>query len=145
MALDTRRPVIEDLLSLPFPQETTRTEDHCSGPGYHVRVLQASQDFWEAPSEETIQAAEEEIDLALRELVSALTARWGNPQTIDLDPYLWSETPATEPMNPLCQLSTQMLLWRPPELDRWVALTVGQADREFPIQLLVTVADTPLP
>ncbi|WP_063766340.1 hypothetical protein [Streptosporangium amethystogenes] len=100
-------------------------------------VLQAGQDFWDDRSEE--------IDAALRTLVTALTARWGEPEAIDLWPYLWGENPAPEPMITLCQLSGKMLLWRRPEAGRWIALAVGQADPEFPIELLAAVGETPIP
>ncbi|MFF5262564.1 hypothetical protein ACFY4C_26815 [Actinomadura viridis] len=124
---------VDGLLALPFPP------DGPDGPDCHVRVLQASQDFWEDRSEEIVEAAEEEIDAAFQALITAFTARWGRPETIDLDPYLWSEAPAPEPMSTLAQLSGEMLLWRRPGADRWVALTVGQADPEFPIELRAAV------
>ncbi|GAA3962325.1 hypothetical protein GCM10023085_51050 [Actinomadura viridis] len=128
--------VVDELLVLPFPPD---------GPDCHVRVLQASQDFWEDRSEEIVAAAEEEIDTACQALVTSFTARWGGPETIDLDPYLWSEAPAPEPMNTLAQLSGEMLLWRRPGAGRWVALTVGQADPEFPIELRAAVGAAPIP
>lgn len=145
MVSEDRQSIIEGLLSLPFPQKATRAGHRSSGPGHHMRVLQASHDFWEDRSEEAVEAAEEEIETAFRELVSVLTARWGGPETIDLGPCLWSEAPAPEPMDHLCLLSGQMLLWRRPEFGRWVALAVGQADREFPVELLVATGDAPVP
>ncbi|GAT70294.1 hypothetical protein PS9374_05976 [Planomonospora sphaerica] len=144
MATEDQGAIIENLLSLPFPQEHARAGNRSSGPGYHVRVLQASQDFWDDRVEETVEAAEEEIDTAYRELVAALTARWGSPETVDLEPYLWAEDPTPEPIDELCQLSGQMLVWRRPEAGRWVALAIGQADREFPIELLAAVGTVPV-
>ncbi|MEV4177265.1 hypothetical protein [Nonomuraea sp. NPDC049709] len=108
-------------------------------------VLQASQDFWDDRGEETVEAAEQEIDTAFQKLVAALTARWGSPETVDLEPYLWTEDPAPEPINELCQISGQMLVWRRPDAGRWVALAIGQADREFPIELLAAVGAAPVP
>ncbi|MEU8150918.1 hypothetical protein [Nonomuraea sp. NPDC048901] len=139
MTTEDQCAIIKDLLSLPFPQERARVGNRSSGPGYHMRVLQASQDFWDDRSEETVEAAEEVIDTAYRELETTLTARWGSPETVDLEPYLWAEDPAPEPIDELCQLSGQMLVWRRPEAGRWVALAIGQADREFPIELLAAV------
>ncbi|MEU6041200.1 hypothetical protein ABZ801_37990 [Actinomadura sp. NPDC047616] len=110
-----------------------------------MSVLLASQDFWDDRSEETVEAAEEEIDAALHELVTALTARWGRPESIDLEPYLWGESPAPEPMQTLCVLSGEMLVWRRPDAGRWIALAVGQNDPEFPIELLAAVGEAPIP
>jgi hypothetical protein len=145
MAMDDRLGIVDGLLALPFPAGDTREGDRSSGPGYHVRVLQASQDFWDDRSEETVEAAEEEIDAALQALVAAFTERWGGPEPIDLDPYLWSEGPVPAPVDRLCQLSGEMLLWRRPEAGRWVALAVGQSDREFPIELIAAVGEAPIP
>lgn len=145
MATRDLESIVDGLLALPFPWNETRQGDGVSGPGYHVRVLQASQDFWEDRSVEIIEAAEAEIDAAFRALVTALTARWGGPEAIDLWPYLWSEDPVPEPINQLCQVSMEMLIWRQPDPTRWIALTVGQADREFPIELLAAVGEAALP
>ncbi|MFB9833669.1 hypothetical protein [Actinoallomurus acaciae] len=131
--------IVDDLLSLPFPPPPPR-DDGSGGPGHHLRVLRASRDFWDDRDEEIVEAAEEEIDAALRALATALTARWGEPETIDLEPYLWSEDPAPEPIIRLCQVSGSMLVWRRPA-GRWLALTVGQADPEFPIELLAAVGE----
>ncbi|MFF5212936.1 hypothetical protein [Streptosporangium sp. NPDC000396] len=153
MTTEDRLAIVDDLLVLPFPAMDTRESPRkdtwqgyrSSGPGYHVYVLQASQDFWDDRGEEIVEAAEQEIDATLQVLVTALTTRWGAPETIDLWPYLESEGPAPEPMITLCQLSGEMLVWRRPEAGRWVALAVGQADREFPIVLLAAVGETPIP
>jgi hypothetical protein len=155
--------IVDDLLALPFPQEDVRDGDRRSGPGHHVQVLQASQDFWDDRGEDVVEAAEEEIDAAFQALVAALTERWGEPEPIDLSPYLErglvqrpvidrlghrtppAPDPVPEPINQLCMLSSTMLLWRRPESGRWVALTVAQADPEFPIQLLAAVGEAPIP
>ncbi|MEV5711458.1 hypothetical protein [Actinoallomurus sp. NPDC052274] len=145
MATQDLESIVGGLLALPFPRNETRQGDGVSGPGYHVRVLRASQDFWEDRSEEIVEAAEREIDAAFQALVTALTARWGGPEAIDLEPYLWSEDPVPEPISGLCQLSGEMLVWRQPEATRWVALTVGQGDPEFPIELLAAVGEAAIP
>ncbi|GAB2506079.1 hypothetical protein [Nocardiopsis aegyptia] len=155
--------VVDDLLTLPFPPVEQVSGDRRSGPRFHVHVLRASQDFWDDADEETVEAAEEEIDAALRGLVETLTARWGAPEPIDLTPYLHSaldeqplvdplglreareQDPVPEPIGRLCMLSSTMLLWRRPDAGRWVSLTVGQQDREFPIELLAAVGDAPIP
>ncbi|MEV0197751.1 hypothetical protein [Nonomuraea sp. NPDC050691] len=153
MTAEDRLVVVDGLLGRPFPEEEEQEvpvkgvwEGHrSSGPGYHLCVLKASRDFWDDRSEDVVEAAEEEIDAALHAVSTALTARWGEPEVIDLWPFLESENPAPEPMSELCQLSGRMLAWRRPDAGRWVALAVGQADPEFPIQLLAAVGETPLP
>lgn len=95
--------------------------------------------------------------------MTELTARWGEPESIDLSPYLdrglvpqptidrlgrrtaAEEDPVPEPINRLCGLSSTMLLWRRPESARWAALTVGQQDPELPIELLAAIGDAPIP
>ncbi|KOX16351.1 hypothetical protein ADL05_12570 [Nocardiopsis sp. NRRL B-16309] len=151
-----------DLLALPFPPVEETSEDRRSGPGFHVRVLRASRDFWDDADEEAVEAAEAEIDAALRGLAAVLTARWGEPEPIDLTPYPHSaldeqplvdpfglrepgeQEPVPEPISGLCMVSSTMLLWRRPDAGRWVSLTVGQQDREFPIELLAAVGDAPI-
>ncbi|MEU8800463.1 hypothetical protein [Spirillospora sp. NPDC048819] len=143
--MEDRLDIVDGLLVLPFPAEDTVEGDRSSGPGYHLCALQASRDFWDDDGAEVIEAAAEEIDTALQALVAALTARWGGPEPIDLGPYLWGESEVPEPVNRLCQLSGEMLVWRRPDAGRWVALCVGQGDREFPIELLAAVGETPVP
>jgi hypothetical protein len=112
--------------------------------------------------EETVEVAEAEIDAAFQALVTEPTARWGEPEPIDLSPYLdrglvpqptidrlgrrtaAEQDPVPEPINRLCGLSSTMLRWRPPESGRWIALTVGQQDPELPIELLAAVGEAPL-
>lgn len=141
MGTEDRLAVIETLLALPFPVTHAQGRDRSSGPGYHVCVLQASQDFWDDRSEEVVEAAREEVGTTFQALVTALTARWGEPEPIGLERYLWSESPSPEPMNQLCQLSGEMLVWRRPEVDRWIGLAVGQGDPELPIELLAAVGE----
>ncbi|MBG0568632.1 hypothetical protein [Actinoplanes aureus] len=144
MAEEDQLRLIDELLARPFPAHETQDELCSSGPGHHLSVLQASRDFWDDPSTEVVEAAEQEIDVAFQSLVSALTSRWGKPEPVDLDPYLWTEEPAPQPMLQLSSLSGLMLIWRQPS-GRWVALAVGQADREFPVMLLAAVGNAPVP
>ncbi|GAA4583483.1 hypothetical protein GCM10023194_20920 [Planotetraspora phitsanulokensis] len=145
MVAEDRLAIVDGLLTLPFPGKDTHVGFRSTGPSYHVCVLQASQDFWNDRSEEIVETAQAEIDATLQSLVDALTVRWGGPEAIDLGPYPWSEGPTPEPMNQLCQLSGEMLIWRHLEVGRWVALAVGQSDPELPIELLVAVSETRIP
>jgi hypothetical protein len=145
MAIEDRLGIVDDLLVLPFPAEDTGEGDRSSGPGHHVRVLQASRDFWDDPSEEIVLTAQEEMNTVLQAMVAALTARWGEPDPVDLEPYLWGESAVPEPVNQLCQISAEMLVWHRPDAGRWVALAVGQGDREFPIELLAAIGEAQIP
>jgi hypothetical protein len=144
-----RLSVVDSLRTLPFPDQETRPgeDGRWSGPGYHLAVLHESQDFWDDRSEELVEAAEQEIEAALEALTAVLTGRWGRPETVDLWPYLSVDNPdpdfvAAEPLGFLSGVAGDMRMWRLPDSDRWVALAVGQADREWPIQLLAAVGRT---
>lgn len=142
-----RAALLDRLLTLPFSEDEPLDDDHSPGPDHHLYVLQASRDFWEDRGEEVVEAAQEEIDAAHRALTEELTGHWGKPETVDLWPWLPSvlhEAEAVpEPIGTLCELSGEMQVWRRPETGRWVALAVGQADPEFPIELLAAVGEIP--
>ncbi|GAB3851160.1 hypothetical protein ACFPIJ_52740 [Dactylosporangium cerinum] len=145
MIVQDRLAIVDRLLAQPFPGEGTRDGSQSSGPGFHVYVLQASQEFWDDRSEEVVEPAQAEIDAAFQDLAAGLTARWGEPQVVDLEPYLWSDDEVPEPMARLCMLTLRLSVWRPPGTDRWVGLAVGQADAEFAIELLLATGDAEFP
>ncbi|MFI9331497.1 hypothetical protein ACIGZJ_28665 [Kitasatospora sp. NPDC052868] len=65
---------------------------------------------------------------------------------VDLWPYLGFDNPdpeftAPKPLGLLCNVAVGMRLWQPPPSDRWLALTIGQADREFPFELLAAIGE----
>ena len=137
---------IDEVLTLPFPagEESEDSGARSSGPGHHLLILRASQDFWDDRSPEFIEPAEQEIEAEFSVLASALSERWGEPETVDLWPYLeggeGSDAPP-EPMGQLCNLAGSMQVWRVPGSTRWTGLAVGQADPEFPIWLLAAVGE----
>ncbi|MFF2040937.1 hypothetical protein ACFVVX_10950 [Kitasatospora sp. NPDC058170] len=141
--------VIDELSVLPFPEQEGRpgTDGGWSGPGYHVAVLRESQDFWNDRGEEIVEAAEQELEADLDALAAVLTARWGAPTTVDLGPYLGFDDPdpeftAPEPLGFLCNVAAgSMQLWQPPSGGRWLALAIGQADRELPFELLAAIGE----
>ncbi|MFI6847895.1 hypothetical protein OG535_04850 [Kitasatospora sp. NBC_00085] len=143
---DNQLSVIDELSALPFPEQEVRPgkDLRWGGPGYHVAVLRESQDFWEDRSEELVEASEQELEADLAALAVVLTSRWGGPATVDLWPYLGFDNPDPEftTPEPLCFLSNvavRMQVWQLPSSGRWLALAVGQADRELPFQLLAAV------
>lgn len=108
-----------------------------------LRVLQASRDFWDDRSAEVVEAAWAEINAAFEALARDLTVRWGEPEVVDLEPYLWSEDPVPAPIEQLCQCSTEVHVWLAD--GRWVGLAIGQHDAEFPVELLAVVGEQPFP
>ncbi|MFD9036254.1 hypothetical protein ACFVZW_34720 [Streptomyces sp. NPDC059567] len=141
--------IVDELSALAFPGQEGRLgigEGRWSGPGHHVAVLRRSRDFWDDRSEEIVEAAEQELEADLAALTAALTARWGSPATVDLWPYLSVDEPdpdhvAPEPLAFLSNVAGTMRVWHPPRSDRWLSLTIGQADREFPLELLAAIGE----
>ncbi|WP_328720351.1 hypothetical protein OHT52_13225 [Streptomyces sp. NBC_00247] len=141
--------LVDRVLGLPFPQgdEAEDSGVRSSGPGHHLLILRASEDFWDGPHEETAEPAEEEIEAEFSAVATALTERWGEPETIDLWPWLAGDdetemaSTAPEPLGQLCNLAGSMQVWRIAGTSRWLGLTVGQADPEFPIWLLAAVGE----
>ncbi|WP_405693608.1 hypothetical protein [Streptomyces sp. NBC_01185] len=143
---EDRLALIDDVLALPFPagEESEDSGGRSSGPGHHLLILRASQDFWDDRSPELVEPAEQEIEAEFSVLATALSERWGEPETVELWPYLEREDTdaAPEPMGQLSNLAGSMQVWRVPGSTRWLGLAVGQADPEFPIWLLGAVGET---
>ncbi|GGZ12050.1 hypothetical protein [Streptomyces nitrosporeus] len=136
--------LIDDALARPFPagEESEDNGVRSSGPGHHLLILRASRDFWDDRSLETVEPAEQEIEEEFSLLASALSERWGEPETVELWPYLEEDGPTPEPVSQLSNLAGSMQVWRLPDRGgRWLGLAVGQADPEFPIWLLAAVGE----
>lgn len=147
---DAQLSIIDELSALPFPGQEGRPGRGrgWGGPGYHVAVLRESRDFWDDRSEETVEAAEKELEADLDALAAMLTHRWGAPTTVDLWPYLGFDNPdpefmAPEPLGFLADVAGSMQMWQPPSPGRRLALAIGQADRELPFQLLAAIGEAP--
>ncbi|MFC8229904.1 hypothetical protein [Streptomyces sp. NPDC057287] len=142
---EARLALVDDVLALPFPagEESEDSGGRSSGPGHHLLILRASEDFWDDRSPEHVEPAEQEIEDEFSVLATALSERWGEPETVDLWPYLEREDTdaAPEPMGQLCNLAGSMQVWRVPGGTRWLGLAVGQADPEFPVWLLAAVGE----
>ncbi|QTE02662.1 hypothetical protein [Streptomyces cyanogenus] len=142
--------VIDALIALPFPERESKSKTHhgWGGPGYHIAVLRESRDFWDVPDPEAMTAAEEELEADLTVLVTVLAGRWGRPTVVDLWPCPGLDDPehpdieAPEPLGSLCNLAGSMQTWHVPSTGRWLGLTIGQVDREFPFELLAAVGET---
>ncbi|MFE7332068.1 hypothetical protein ACFU8W_45810 [Streptomyces sp. NPDC057565] len=145
---DEQLSTIDSLSALPFPDEKgwPGMGGQWGGPGFHLAVLRESQDFWEDRSNEIVEPAERELEAELAGLAAVLTERWGAPETIDLWPYLGFDNPdpdfrAREPVAFLCGVAVDMRVWRLPNSERWIGLALGQADPEWPFQLLAAVGE----
>ncbi|UXY21940.1 hypothetical protein N8I84_26985 [Streptomyces cynarae] len=145
---DEQLSIVDTLAAQTFPEGKgqSRTEHGWGGPGYHIAILRATQDFWDDRSPEVVEPAVQELESDLTAIASALTGRWGDPITVDLWPYLGLDNPdypniepAPEPMRSLCNVAASMLVWRIPSTSRWLGLTIGQGDRELPFELLAAV------
>lgn len=154
-------PAITDLLAaldrltaLPFPagEQPPPWRGIWGDPMYLMAVLHESRDFWEDRSEEVVEAAYQELEAAFDALTAELTARWGAPRTVDLwpDPGVGEGGPDAdgafpEPFESLRLVASHVQVWGIPASGRSLILTIGQADAEFPLQLLVAVSTEPTP
>lgn len=131
---------IDALLAQPFPEMNFVDVTGCGGPEHHMRVLRVSRDFWD---DDDGQAwAEADLRACLDALAAGLTMRWGDPLIVNLGPYLSAGCEGVvvpEPLDLLSQLAVSMQVWSLRDCDRWLALTIGQADKELPLELLAAV------
>lgn len=132
------------MLARPFPEENYQDDTTCSGPEHHLLVLRASQDFWEDPDGEAAREAAADLQAHRDALRAVLVARWGEPVTVDLRQYLragFEGASVPEPVNSLCQMAGSMKVWLHSQTGRWLALTIGQGDKELPLELLAAVGE----
>lgn len=130
-----------------FPAAHGRTDVGTGGPGYLIAELQTSDDFWEDDGtrrEETGTQYEYDRD----GLTERLTARWGAPGRVSLASVLVRTVDDEDIPEPWATLSghvPDLHLWRPPGVERWVALGVSQWDKELAFQLLAVVTEVDPP
>ncbi|MFH8371279.1 hypothetical protein [Streptomyces sp. NPDC018031] len=134
---------VEALRTRPFPARPSTGAWTWSGPGHHVAALRVSEDFWDADLSR-VQEVDEEFHAESEVLVRALSRRWGDPEVWDLTDHLERSAlgePVPPPLDVLCGYVGTLHTWQ--VAGRWIAIGVGQADRELPIQLIAAVADGP--
>ncbi|MEV6209293.1 hypothetical protein [Kitasatospora sp. NPDC051914] len=134
--------LVDELLAQPFPERHVSGTTGHAGPDHRVHFLKQSQDFWDDEDGRALIAADAEMQACLDALVAALAARWGDPISVDLRPYLKAgcegeEVP--EPIGFLSQLAGSMQAWPLPGTGRWLAIAVGQGDKELPLELVAVV------
>ncbi|MFF2789656.1 hypothetical protein ACFVT6_23360 [Streptomyces sp. NPDC058049] len=141
-------PVIDAMIAQPFPAADFEDAAGYGGPACRVRVLRASQDFWDDAYHRALNRADAEMSADLGALAAALTVRWGDPLAVDLGSYLkagFDGRRAPELIERLSQSACSMQVWTVPDSSRWIGLTVGQHDTELPLELMAVVSRTPLP
>ncbi|MFE2109202.1 hypothetical protein ACFXAF_25525 [Kitasatospora sp. NPDC059463] len=133
---------IDALAVQPFPEVTYVDASGGGGPEHHVRDLEVSRDFWDDDDGHAWVDAEAELQARLDDLAARLTDRWGSAFVVDLGPYLSAGCvgePVPEPLGHLSQQAVSMQVWPLPDNDRWLALAIGQADKELPLILFAAV------
>ncbi|MGW4391805.1 hypothetical protein [Streptomyces sp. NPDC004685] len=133
---------IDALVVQPFPEVTYVDASGEGGLGHHVRELQVSRDFWDDDDGQAWVEAEADLRTCLDDLAARLTARWGSAYVVDLGPYLSAGCEGElvpEPLDYLSQQVVTMQVWPLPDSGRWLALAIGQADKELPLILFTAV------
>ncbi|MFH9353140.1 hypothetical protein [Kitasatospora sp. NPDC017646] len=133
---------IDALTVQPFPEMTYVDASGGGGPEHHVRELRVSRDFWDDDDGQAWVTAEAELQACLEDLSARLTARWGNASVVDLGPCLSAGCegePVPEPLDYPSQQAVSMQVWPLPDSGRWLALAIGQADKELPLILFAVV------
>ncbi|WP_431961695.1 hypothetical protein [Actinacidiphila sp. bgisy160] len=133
----------ETMIAQPFPEADVQDAGGYGGPGYRVRILRASQDFWDDPDGQAWERAERELRADLEALGATFTERWGEPREVDLWPCLRAGCEGEAVPEPYASLSGHVVgvrVWPLPERGRWLGLAVGQEDKELPLELVAVVA-----
>ncbi|WP_327174155.1 hypothetical protein OG599_01940 [Streptomyces sp. NBC_01335] len=133
---------IDALVVEPFPEAPCADATGSGGPQHHIRVLQVSRDFWDDDDGRAWVQAEAGLMACLDDLAARLTTRWGDAFVVDLGPFLSAALDGEsvpEPLDDLSQQVVSMRVWPLPDGDRWLALAVGQADKELPLILYAAI------
>ncbi|MGW4380134.1 hypothetical protein [Kitasatospora sp. NPDC004531] len=142
MTTDECLSAIEALTVQPFSEVSFVDSSGGGGPEHHVLALKVSRDFWDDDHGQARAEAEAELRSCLAELAARLTTRWGQAFVVELGPYLsagCAGEPVPEPVDHLSQQAASMQVWPLPDRDRWLALAIGQADKELPLVLFAAV------
>ncbi|MFD4977558.1 hypothetical protein [Streptomyces sp. NPDC058424] len=113
-ALEEYLSLIDELLAQPFPETNFHDDTGCGGPEHRVRILRASQDFWDDDNGQAAREAAADLRAHLDALIATLTTRWGKSIIVDLWPYPragFEGEVVSEPINFLSQLAGSMQAW----------------------------------
>jgi hypothetical protein len=132
---------VDRLRLLPFPGRRVRRGTVTSGPGFHLAALAVGEDPHDGDPGLAAQA-EDDFRAWCQALVELLSARWGDPETVDLSVFLEraaSGGSVPPPLDALCGFVPEVYGWRVG--DRWTAVGVGQGDRALPPQLVLAIGE----
>jgi hypothetical protein len=133
---------VDRLRALEFPAQRVTSTAVESGPGYHLADLAVSPDLHDEDPGRW-EAVADDFEAACQALIELLAQRWGEPRPLDLYPYLIRMEEGGRvppPLDLLCGYVSEVYGWT---VDgRWIALGVGQGDRELPFQLVLAVGDS---
>jgi hypothetical protein len=132
---------VDRLRALGFPAQRVRTSAVHSGPGFHLAELAVSEDFLEDGGSRREEVADD-FEAACQALIERLADRWGEPEPLDLYPYLLRQEEGGRvppPLDVLCGYVSEVYGWRVGA--RWIALGIGQGDRELPYQLVLAIGE----
>lgn len=135
---------VDRLRALDFPAQRVRTSAASSGPGFHLAELAVSEDFLEDGGSCREEVADD-FEAACQALIERLADRWGEPEPLDLYPFLQRQEeggPVPPPIGELCGRVSEVYGWRVGT--RWIALGIGQGDREMPYQLVLAIGERDL-
>lgn len=132
---------VDRLRALDFPARPVRTPALDSGPGFHLADLAVGEDFTGEDEGRRAETADD-FGAACQALIELLARRWGDPEPLDLAPYLMRSAEGGEvppPLDALCGYVREVYGWRVG--DRWIALGVGQGGASLPFRLVLATAD----
>ncbi|MEE4543835.1 hypothetical protein V2S66_17890 [Streptomyces sp. V4-01] len=136
---------VDRLRALDFPAQRVRTPAVHSGPGFHLAELAVSEDPHGDGGSRREEVADD-FEAACQALIERLADRWGEPEPLDLYPFLLRQeegAPVPPPIDVLCGHVSEVYGWRVGA--RWIALGVGQGDRELPYQLVLAIGEGDVP
>ncbi|WP_436772634.1 hypothetical protein [Yinghuangia sp. YIM S09857] len=152
--MDRHLAVVDDLRTRPFATDDHRGRDGEGGPGWHLRDLEVSRDFWEDSERHLSEDVWEEYEARAAALADTLDVRYasfvrdGGRRTVGLAPYFeraMNGELLPEPLDHLTNFVVRLYVWTFADRDRWLGIGVGQYDKELPVQLIATVAAGPGP
>lgn len=141
----------ERLVALPFGGTDTATDDWvigraASGPDRHFAPVAVSTVLQDAPAERWAET-EDLLEHRRREVVQVLAEAWGPAHRHSFGPDL-DRIIAGDEVRPVIEDLTLFAyehhadVWR--RADRMVCVVLGQADKHYPIVLMIAVIAEPL-
>lgn len=132
---------VDRLRARPFPAQRVREGAVASGPGFHVADLAVSEDLDDADPARW-EEVRDDYEALCQALVELLAARWGDPETLDLQPLLAAMEEATTvppPLDDLCAYVPEVYGWRVG--DRWIGVGIGRGGAALPCHLVLAVGE----